>query len=36
MANKQFYGIKYPFIAQDEEKYCVDLNDDIKIGRAHV
>lgn len=30
MANKQFYGIKYPFIAQDEEKYFVDLNDDIK------
>jgi phage baseplate assembly protein W len=30
MAKKQFYGIKYPFIAQDEEKYFVDLNKDIK------
>lgn len=30
MAKKQFYGIKYPFIAQDEENYFVDLNKDIK------
>lgn len=30
MAKKQFYGIKYPFIAQDEEKYFVDLNRDLK------
>lgn len=30
MAKKQFYGIKYPFISQDEKKYFVDLNEDIK------
>ena len=30
MAKKQFYGIKYPFISQDEENYFVDLNKDIK------
>lgn len=30
MAKKQFYGIKYPFISQEEEKYFVDLNRDIK------
>jgi phage baseplate assembly protein W len=30
MAKKQFYGIKYPFMSQDEEKYFVDLNTDIK------
>jgi phage baseplate assembly protein W len=30
MAKKQFYGIKYPFISQDEENYFVDLNHDIK------
>jgi phage baseplate assembly protein W len=30
MAKKQFYGIKYPFISQDEENYFLDLNKDIK------
>ena len=30
MAKKQFYGIKYPFIAQNDEKYFVDLNKDYK------
>lgn len=30
MAKKQFYGIKYPFISQDEENYFIDLNSDIK------
>lgn len=30
MAKKQFYDIKYPFISQDEEKYFVDLNRDMK------
>ena len=30
MAKKQFYGIKYPFIAQDEENYFVDLNKSLK------
>ena len=30
MSKKQFYGIKYPFISQDEEKYFIDLNSDIK------
>lgn len=30
MSKKQFYGIKYPFISQDEENYFIDLNNDIK------
>ena len=30
MGKKQFYGIKYPFISQDEENYFLDLNKDIK------
>jgi phage baseplate assembly protein W len=30
MAKKQFYGIKYPFISQDEENYFIDLNRDFK------
>ena len=30
MAKKQFYGIKYPFISQGDEKYFVDLNSDMK------
>lgn len=30
MAKKQFYGIKYPFISQDEENYFIDLNRDVK------
>lgn len=30
MAKKQFYDIKYPFISQDEERYFVDLNQDMK------
>lgn len=30
MSKKQFYGIKYPFISQDEENYFIDLNSDIK------
>lgn len=30
MSKKQFYGIKYPFISQDDEHYFVDLNKDIK------
>lgn len=30
MTKKQFYGIKYPFISQDEENYFIDLNNDIK------
>ena len=30
MAKKQFYGIKYPFISQDEENYFLDLNKDVK------
>lgn len=30
MGKKQFYGIKYPFISQDEENYFLDLNRDIK------
>ena len=30
MAKKQFYGIKYPFMSQDDEKYFLDLNKDVK------
>lgn len=30
MAKKQFYGIKYPFMSQDDENYFLDLNVDIK------
>lgn len=27
---KQYYGIKYPFMCQDDTKYFVDLNTDLK------
>lgn len=30
MAKQQFYGIKYPFVAQDVENYFVDVNKTMK------
>lgn len=30
MANKQYYGITYPFTSKGEEGYFVDLNKDLK------
>lgn len=30
MDKKQFYGLKYPFTAQDAENYFIDLNYDMK------
>ena len=33
--NKQFYGIKYPFVSRNSENYFVDLNYDIKSKIAN-
>lgn len=30
MANKQYYGIKYPFVTDDEENFALDLNKSLK------
>lgn len=30
MAKKQFYGVKFPFTAQDEENYYLDANKTLK------
>lgn len=29
MANKQYYGIKYPFRSDEYEKFFVDANSDL-------
>lgn len=30
MANKQYYGIKYPFTSEDRESYYMDVNKSLK------
>lgn len=30
MAKQQFYGVKYPFVAEDVENYFVDVNKSLK------
>ena len=30
MAKQQFYGVKYPFVAEDVENYFIDVNKTLK------